>query len=231
MDDCTGRLHPRFPAADFFSRTEFENNARRTAFQERDLDAYEQRLATDGAPVARAGTCAACLRACVFTSTVDAPPPGRLAVPQWRRQQLCDCTEPLDASERALLHFLQARVGMSAWTSLAVLAAPSTLQARLSGLASIVDKPGSAHIAIAHDMPTAAPDFAAMREHLVVGGTLAFTAPFDPAAIGSTPRALGWDFVERLRGAGFRRAAAHCYRSEELGYIGASNYIFSAQAA
>jgi hypothetical protein len=39
---------------------------------------------------------------------------------------------------------------------------------------------------------------------------------------------LGWDLLPMLRRIGFRQAAAYLYWSEELGYLGNTNFIFKA---
>jgi SAM-dependent methyltransferase len=83
---------------------------------------------------------------------------------------------------------------------------------------------------------------------LAPGGSLVFTAPFRveaahtrsyvahlprlrgalPADFGAEVHELGWDILEALKAAGFAHAAAHLYWSEELGYLGPFNFVFSA---
>ena len=83
---------------------------------------------------------------------------------------------------------------------------------------------------------------------LVAGGRFVFTIPFQFAAATSelmTPAAfsfarelpmefrgaehqLGWDLLPMLRKIGFRQATAYLYWSEELGYLGSTNFIFKA---
>ena len=79
-------------------------------------------------------------------------------------------------------------------------------------------------------------------------GSLVFTVPFyvdakdtascapkvanvdglQPAEVSEQVHRIGWDILRRLGEAGFSKAAAHLYWSEELGYLGPYNFIFSA---
>jgi len=83
---------------------------------------------------------------------------------------------------------------------------------------------------------------------LVAGGRFVFTIPFRfeagtskimaPAAmlsadgrsagLSSLEHQLGWDLLAMLRSVGFRQAKAYLYWSEELGYLGDTNFIFKA---
>jgi hypothetical protein len=80
---------------------------------------------------------------------------------------------------------------------------------------------------------------AAIAERLTPGGRFVFTAPFDasaPDAAGlagqgapvGDPRFVGWDILPMLLAAGFHDAKASLYWSDELGYLGPLNFIFSA---
>jgi SAM-dependent methyltransferase len=112
----------------------------------------------------------------------------------------------------------------------------------------------SAHVVLALDALQAIPPLdaalAEFRRVLARGGQFVFTVPFHYRAAGTRSRLdhlptndgllpaachhdvhdFGWDVLRRLRDAGFRRPAAHAYRSEELGYIGPFSMIFSAEA-
>ena len=63
------------------------------------------------------------------------------------------------------------------------------------------------------------------------GGSLVFTCPFD---IDLSPEdqvvenIVGWSFFGVLRESGFRVVRAHLYWSEEQGYLGPFNLLFSA---
>jgi len=101
-----------------------------------------------------------------------------------------------------------------------------------------------------HRVPPLAAALAELRRVLVPGGSFVFTVPFHaraargvarleglprlsgrlPTEAGSEVHALGWDLLDLLRDAGFATARAHAYWSDELGYLGAGNMIFSAVA-
>jgi SAM-dependent methyltransferase len=101
-----------------------------------------------------------------------------------------------------------------------------------------------------HCVPPLEPVLAELRRVLVPGGYFVFTVPFRaraartvtrleglprvggrlPAEAGGEVHALGWDILELLRAAGFADARAHITWSDELGYLGPFNMIFSAVA-
>ncbi len=84
----------------------------------------------------------------------------------------------------------------------------------------------------------------AIAERLAPGGRFVFTAPFNAGAPASAvpagqdaagaaapvgdPRFVGWDILPMLLAAGFDDAKASLYWSDELGYLGPLNFIFSA---
>lgn len=100
---------------------------------------------------------------------------------------------------------------------------------------------------VAHIPPLDAA-LAAIAHSLMPGGSFVFSTPFDVEAEASViapmfdggaatdlplfsadaAHRLGWDLITRLRDAGFSDAAAYCYWSEELGYLGPYNMIFLA---
>jgi hypothetical protein len=113
-------------------------------------------------------------------------------------------------------------------------------------------KPASLHMVIAADelchLPELDAALAAVAGALMPGGIFLFCTPFDVEAdktmtdltglpvvreklptFSSRPvHRLGWDLIDHLRAAGFDDASAHLYWSEELGYLGPYNMIFSA---
>jgi hypothetical protein len=101
-----------------------------------------------------------------------------------------------------------------------------------------------------HRVPPLEAALAELHRVLVPGGWLVFTVPFHyrsattvsrtdrlprragrlPGEAGGDTHAIGWDILDMLRAAGFADARAHTYWSEELGYLGPFNMIFSATA-
>jgi hypothetical protein len=89
-----------------------------------------------------------------------------------------------------------------------------------------------------------------VKRVLAASGVFVFTIPFHyraastisrlaeiprrdgmlPAEYGTDIHDIGWDILDRLRDAGFTRARAHHYWSDELGYLGAFNMLFTAEA-
>lgn len=111
---------------------------------------------------------------------------------------------------------------------------------------------GSAEVVLAaealHLMPPLEDTLTEVRRVLAPGGQFVFTVPFRAFSAQTVTRPeimplvdgrpapiavhevheMGWDLTVKLREAGFRRPLAHAYRSEELGYYGLFNMIFSA---
>jgi hypothetical protein len=99
-----------------------------------------------------------------------------------------------------------------------------------------------------HLVPPLPAALAEICRTLVPGGSFVFTVPFylteartvpmQPGAVYGTggvmmesqvgAHALAWDVLDRVLDAGFGNAAAYCYWSEELGYLGAFNLVFRA---
>ena len=99
-------------------------------------------------------------------------------------------------------------------------------------------------------MPPLAAVLAELHRVLVPGGRFVFTVPFRyraahtvtrlkdlplvsgrlPTEAGGEVHQIGWDILDLLRAASFTTAHAHTYWSDELGYLGTCNMIFSAVA-
>lgn len=121
-----------------------------------------------------------------------------------------------------------------------------------AGAVALPVPPQSQHMILAADelahIPALDAALAAIADSLMPGGSFLFSTPFDVEAEASVmtsafegapptalplfsadaPHRLGWDLIGRLQDAGFGDAAAYCYWSEELGYLGPYNMIFLA---
>jgi SAM-dependent methyltransferase len=113
-------------------------------------------------------------------------------------------------------------------------------------------KTSSFHMVVSADYLHCVPSFdtalSEVVDALAPGGMFVFTLPFHhdsdttrseigpflrrdgqlPAASADPVHHVGWDLLDRLREAEFSDCAAHCYWSEELGYLGTYNMIFVA---
>jgi SAM-dependent methyltransferase len=122
-----------------------------------------------------------------------------------------------------------------------------------SGDAPVIDAPDvNFHLVVSQDylgvVPPLQSALAEIFRILVAGGRFVFTVPFQVEAASSqlmtaadfplargmpmefrgAEHKLGWDLLPMLRRIGFRQAAAYLYWSEELGYLGNTNFIFKA---
>jgi len=209
------------------------------------------------------GSCGLCLRATSFTTQMperlseaaDRAAPGNdVLEPNWREQQLCGCPDRLNCRFRAMLHYIEAEIDPPPWTRLLLLGAAQSIETRLLRMAAQVAvrarsgrllraprfEAQAYHLILSceHLHAEQAMDavLAGLRDALMPGGHLVFTAPFDTASdvsIAPGPGrtgVLGWDILPRLARAGFSAAAAHLFWSEEFGYLGPFNLIFSAAA-
>lgn len=249
---------PRFPAVAFQSHQEFTTYRAQNQTSLQARDAYHETLAITGPSLTLKGTCAPCLRPVEFLSTsedVVVLKDGR-RIPNWNRQMRCNCDDALNGHERALVHFLQASA-LAPWTQ-SLLLGPCSVARRIASLAgsanhvpnlqsseAAIDAPDqNFHVVVSQNyLQLVVPLQEALAEIfrvLVAGGRFVFTIPFQVAAASSqlmgpagvaSARAehkLGWDLLPMLRKIGFRQATAYLYWSEELGYLGNTNFIFKA---
>jgi hypothetical protein len=251
----------RFPSERFRSAEGFRAflAARQAALDTR----YEfemDRAAAVAAPVLIAdGSCGLCLRATQFVTElqensagVESGPAGSVREPNWREQQFCGCPQRLNCRFRALLHYIMSDIDPPAWTRVLLLGAAQPIETRLQRVVAQVAvrarsgrllraprfEPQSYHLIISceHLQTESALDsvLVGLRDALMPGGRLVFTAPFDTAAADSMPPAqggggvLGWDILACLARAGFAVPSAHLFWSAEFGYLGPFNLIFSA---
>lgn len=234
----TGLSQVRFPAASFVSRAEFEAWSERFTGTLATRGQFEQLLAADGTPIVQAATCAPCLRPTALTSRSTA----------WAREQACDCEDALSGQSRALLHAAMAEGGLRPWSRLLVMGPPAPVHRRLRVLATehawhpevSTAAPGQHHLLIADDCLQRVPDLvraaAGLRASTAPGGCLLATLPFRHRAAhthrqsGGGTFDIGWDLLALLRDAGFSDAVALMYWSNQLGYLGAHNFIVKATA-
>ena len=200
------------------------------------------------------GSCGLCLRATSFTTEMPERVDGQTREPNWREQMFCACPNRLNNRFRGLLQFVMSEIQPPPWTRLLLLGAAYPIEAYLQRrVAAVAVRARSGRLlraprfeAEAYHLilscehlqaETALDDvLAGLRDALIPGGRLVFTAPFDTASVASkpprdgNPGVLGWDILTRLAGAGFVAPAAHLFWSEEFGYLGPFNLIFSASA-
>ena len=215
---------------------------------------YERTLASRQSEISHDGTCGVCWRPCTFRSSTrsgEVAPGGRL--PSWREEQICDCNYSLISRERAALHYVTAACRLDRTTRLLALSTSRAFghavkfftqtQAELSSSQTLQEHDASslAKVYGSYHTVVSAEEFSfvdydglrvkRIRSVLCPGGSLVFTCPFD---INSSPEdqvvenVIGWSFFAVLREAGFRVVRAHLYWSEEQGYLGPFNLLFTA---
>ena len=245
----------RFPFQSFSDAAAFHDfmTANRTLIDMR--YAYESALAAhvQAQLLISTGSCGLCLRATEFATFVpEKTEGGAVRAPNFREEQACGCADGLNARFRGLLQFIYGEIGVFPWMRVLVLGAAQCIEPRLRPLvASLCAQARSGqvgeacqvgnppyHLIIAseylHAVPLLGDTLAALHGALVPGGHLLFTAPFETAAAVSRAHddgpVLGWDILDLLAASGFAAAAAHLFWSEEFGYLGPFNMIFSAAA-
>lgn len=161
----------------------------------------------------------------------------RLGPPSWTRGGI------IGRGDRLLGYLVERAFSFDLWPRLS------------RSVAGAVEVPAPAqahHMILAADelahIPPLDSALAAIARSLMPGGSFLFSTPFDveaedtvlapgfadvpeadqPLFASDTAHRLGWDLITRLHDAGFSDAAAYCYWSEELGYLGPYNMIFLA---
>lgn len=197
------------------------------------------------------GSCGLCLQATIFSTQLPSAGGGE---PNWREQQICGCPDQLNCRFRAMLHFIAGDIAPPPWTKALLLGAAQSIESRLQRkVAQVAVRARSGrllraprfeqqayHLILSCDHLQAEAELdevlEGLRDALLPGGRLLFTASFDTArATSLAPSAgqdgvLGWDILARLGRAGFARPAAHLFWSAEFGYLGTFNLLFSAFA-
>ena len=230
----------------FHSRMEFEAYLTETEALRGNRWLYEQSLATPNDAVVLSGTCGLCLSSARFTApTRGGETTGLGRVPNWREGLVCDCNQRLINRERALMHYLLDTSSLQPWMRVLGLGLLESLRPMLIQLsARLTYQPGPLDtIAIAkphlgeqgYHLIVSVEQFgqpgmlSTLASRLVPGGQLVFTAPFDATGPEPTTKsAVGWSILDRLCECGFADAQACTYWSEEFGYLGPFNFIFSA---
>ncbi len=235
---------------------------------------YEQSMATSEPKLDIEGACGLCLVPACFTSNTGSGDmvTGDRRTPNWRESQFCDCRLAFNCRQRAVMQFIEEKVGLRAWTRALVFGPPERMGQYISprvadlrtqqvlardvvnGVAAyrLTDEDQSRHVVLSVEYLNRLPPLkAALQEVfrvLVSGGRFVFTVPFrldayetrsnvdelprvqglPPADFAVEVNQIGWDILDQLRAAGFQDAAAYLYWSEEFGYLGPYNFIFSA---
>jgi hypothetical protein len=241
-----------FRMMEFENQNEFEHYLNDSAELRASRWLYEQSLASSKAAVVLDGTCGICLSEACFTSpTAGGEATSAGLVPNWREGLVCDCERRLINRERSLLHYMLTKRLLQPWTRVLGLGDLRQLKDVVGGLVgqlvhlpgpltSLLDdwplsgQPAGYHLLISveqFDAASCRPEIMSRLAMLLVdGGSLVFTAPFIPTAQAGTKDTgpFGWSILDRLRDAGFTRVRASTHWSEEFGYLGQMNFIFSA---
>ena len=212
---------------------------------------HERSLASSAEWLVLPGTCGLCLQPTQFKALThggELAPGGR--VPNWREGLACDCTHALVNRERALLHYLLAHAYAEPWMRVLALGDYGALNPMLAKLVGSIDgwpgplkatleqaaRPqGGYHLIVSVEQLNAELAqqslLSKMGQLLAPGGALVFTAPFDikpPTKESAGDGLVGWSVLDLLTNCGFATARACTYWSEEMGYLGAFNFIITA---
>ena len=231
-----------FPCQVFRSRDEYALHAEDGASVRTNRWLFEQSLASSSETLTLQGTCGICLCQTRFTSTTrggEVTAAGH--VPNWREAMVCDCTQPLTNRERSLLHYLLAYGLLQPWMRVLAFGDLGGLYRPLRSMSGelmvhpVLVRPQSrlpVHLVVSSEQlnaSNAGPDtFAEVAGFLVPGGHFVFTAPFDPASLAPDDMRISWSVLKTLKSVGFSDAKVSTFWSEEFGYLGLFNFIFSA---
>ena len=179
----------RFPATRIASLAEFQSwlHQMQPQFDQRWL--YEQQQVKSGLSATRDGTCGLCLTPAIFHSAL--PPENR----NWREEMNCNCGHRLSNRERAVLHFLNANMGIVARQRIALVGPEIAIETPLveAGLhiahlprlinGRLAAKDRSADHVICTDYLQYVPPLRLLLDELsrllCAGGNLLLTVPFD----------------------------------------------------
>jgi hypothetical protein len=245
----------RFPYATFHDVAAFQEfvSSERSLLDSR--YAYEMSLARAAGESVHdsMGTCGLCLTQTRFSTRLPVDMPGAASLePNWREQQVCGCPQKLNSRFRAMLQLIESEIGLLPWMRVLLIGGGASiepyLEARVAQLSTRRRSGGGQPVPLMaarayhciissehlHAEPAIQKLLGVLRAALMPGGKLFVSAPFDVAAATTRPATdgvpgvLGWDILNQLERAGFDSAAAHLFWSEEFGYLGPFNLIFSA---
>lgn len=242
---------PPFRNEVFESYEEFESYLRTSDALRGNRWLYERSLASPAEWVILPGTCGLCLQPTQFRTSTrggEVAPGGR--VPNWREGLACDCAYALVNRERALLHYLLANALAEPWMRVLAFGEVGALRPMLERLVGSLDcPPGPLDVALGQfakphegyhlvlsveqlNANLAHPTLFNSVSHLLApGGSFVLTAPFNirqPTKSSIGDALVGWAILDDLIESGFATARACTYWSEELGYLGAFNFIVTA---
>ncbi len=237
-----------FPGVSLANREQFENFR---AAHSNLLDyrySYECGLASAEAVVER-GLCPITLNQTHFSSQLDGGQPagqGRI-VPDWRNQQVCD--NGVDMPDRAVVHFAlynspESRLGrvllISNSAAVEALLGPFSTSVDYREFDQIRERALYDTIFVVNKLEQGVPLYerlSRLYDALAPDGKIYFHHNFHYNSDVSVMRefdgmafwSIGWDFNEKLLGAGFKNAHAVTFWAPELGYLGAANILFEAK--